>query len=210
MSTRPGPDCHPGWRRPSDRLGHTRATNPGHSRITTVTNLAWHRFPARLAQPARTSFRHHRSSKLVMRVRFPSPAPTEFSQFRGVVGAAGVQDQDATERRRARCVPDGGLSAAACGRVACDRLRRTSARHPLARIRRLRRRRTEIVIRQEQEPLLCLALRAGGYPQSLVQGLLGAIFAGSPAVTTATIWLRESLCATRTRARSPTRTGSLT
>lgn len=52
MSTRPGPGRHPGWRRTSDRLGHTRATSPGHSRVTTVTNLAWQRFPARLAQPA--------------------------------------------------------------------------------------------------------------------------------------------------------------
>jgi hypothetical protein len=53
---------------------------------------------------------HSRTSKLVMRVRFPSPAPTEFPQFRPAFGAAILQDQEVSERRRARNVPDGCLS----------------------------------------------------------------------------------------------------
>jgi len=52
--------------------------------------------------------------------------------------------------RRPDCpAPGRRVEVAPSGRVACDRLRRTSTRRPLARIRRLRRRRTEVVTRWE-------------------------------------------------------------
>ena len=59
----------------------------------------------------RSSMAEPQPSKLVMRVRFPSPAPAEFPQLRATFGAAAVQDQEAPERRRARCMPNEALSA---------------------------------------------------------------------------------------------------
>jgi hypothetical protein len=89
-----------GWRRPSDRLGHTGhmprplAGNHGHIPGSPAP-------PGTPTSASASVFRHHRSSKLVMRVRSRRPLQSENPGQPYHVHHCG-QDHDALPRQRAR------------------------------------------------------------------------------------------------------------
>ena len=56
--------------------GHASAIRHGQMRLATATQAGRHPDGQRSSRSRWTKECHHRSSKLVMRVRFPSPAPT--------------------------------------------------------------------------------------------------------------------------------------